>query len=146
MPTVVPIRVVITRVSAAMPWLPAARISMPLIGVSSAWSPSRNTRAASSARPMTRPRDHHVRPTHRLITSAMPMPVSTAPTRTMPMRNEPDADACSTSSAVSAPVRSTGPSVNSSVSRYDRTPTVVIRTMFSSTGSTRSRASGQVVG
>ena len=66
---------------------------------------------------ITKPNDHQESPTHNETSSATPIPITTAPTRTRPIRADPAALAWITSSAVSAPVRSTRPSVTNKVTR-----------------------------
>ena len=90
---------------------------MALIGVSRAWSPRRSTAASSRDAAIARPRLHQVRPTQEDRATATRTPVSTAPIRTTPIRTLEYAEACSTSRAVSAPVRSMGPEVSRRVSR-----------------------------
>ena len=114
----VPLNVPLARVdTAAIGWPADARISMPLIGTSSAWSSSRNALATTSAAKMTNASDHQCRPTSAATPSAMPTPHSTAATRTSAIFAELCADACMTSSAVSVPVMSGGPSRTTTVSR-----------------------------
>lgn len=110
-PTPAPMSVVRTRVSAAVFCSDAPRMSMPLMGVSNAWGPSRKRLPSSSEAKMTIASDHHVSPTQMETTRATPMPVSTAPTRTIPIRSEPVALAWVTRMAVRAQVRSIGPTV-----------------------------------
>lgn len=92
-PTLAPLRVVSTRVSAAISWPPVPRMSMALIAVFSRWSPRRWSAASSSARATAAARLHQVRPTHDDSVTATGTPVSTAPTRTTPMWKLADAHA-----------------------------------------------------
>ena len=82
-------------------------MSMALIGASSDCSPRRSTLASTSEAEMAAARLHHDSPNQLLSPTATSTPVSTAPTRTNPIRRVPTVDACTTSRAVSGAVRST---------------------------------------
>ena len=86
-PTKAPINVVNTRVSAATSWLVTPRMSMALIGASSACSPSRRTLPRNSDAPIAAPRLHQVNPSQVERAVATRTPESTAPTRTAPVFN-----------------------------------------------------------
>ena len=103
------------------------RISIALIGVSKAWAPSRNTLASISEAAIAAPRLHQLSPIQVDNRVAINTPPSTAPTRTAPILRVETVDACTTSSAVKAPVRSTAPSVSNDVTRYATTAAEVSR-------------------
>lgn len=116
-PTAAPMRVVRIRVSAAVFCSEAPRMSMALIGVSSACAPSRSALASRREAKITSARDHHESPTQIETTMATLIPVSTAPTRTSAIRAEPVALAWVTRIAVREQVRSIGPMVATRVMR-----------------------------
>lgn len=66
---------------------------------------------------MAAPRLHQVKPIQLDRAVATRTPESTAPTRTTPVLSVEKAEACTTSRAVSGPVRSRGPSVRTTVIR-----------------------------
>ena len=59
---------------------------MALIGTSRAWAPRRNTLASTEGAAMTAARLHQVRPARLEKATATRTPVSTAPTRSSPIR------------------------------------------------------------
>ena len=85
---------------------------MALIGVSRACSPRRSALASSSEVAIAAPRLHQVSPIQVDRRVATRTPASTAPTRTAPILIVENAEACTTSSAVRGPVRSSAPSVS----------------------------------
>ncbi len=125
------------RVSAATSWLLTPRMSMALIGVSRACSPRRRALASSREVAIAAPRLHQVSPNPVDRTVATRTPDSTAPTRTAPILIVENAEACTTSSAVRGPVRSSAPSVSTSEIRYDTTAAAVSRATVTSVGRSR---------
>jgi hypothetical protein len=90
---------------------------MAVMGVSSAWSPSRSTLPMTSEVAMAAPRLHQVSPAQADSSEATSTPDRTAPTRTALILTVEYAEACMTSSAVKGPVRSMAPSVSTRVMR-----------------------------
>jgi hypothetical protein len=80
-----PTRVCTTRDSATVSGAVTARISIALIGTSSAWAPSRSALASTSDTATTRPRLHQVRPASAETATATSTPASTDRTRNIPI-------------------------------------------------------------